>query len=125
MSLGLYILDETGTQPIQVFDAIEWAMWFGTADRHVAQDYDEGDGAKRVRVSTIFLGINHRHFGEGPPILWETLVFGGALDGQGRRVLVARRGDRRTSGVLSAGQRREEARRWTDAVGPCVTRHRD
>jgi len=27
----------------------------------------------------VFLGLNHS-FGEGPPLLFETMVFGGALD---------------------------------------------
>lgn len=32
-----------------------------------------------VAVSTVFLGINH-NWEAGPPILFETMVFGGALD---------------------------------------------
>lgn len=32
-----------------------------------------------VRVSTVFLVIDHS-FGEGPPVLWETMVFGGLWD---------------------------------------------
>ena len=28
-----------------------------------------------VRVSTVFLGIDHNHFGQGPPLLFETMVF--------------------------------------------------
>ena len=30
-------------------------------------------------VSTVFLGINH-NWGEGPPILFETMIFGGEHD---------------------------------------------
>ena len=30
-------------------------------------------------VSTVFLGIDHS-FGEGPPILWETMIFDGPHD---------------------------------------------
>jgi hypothetical protein len=75
-----YILDEHG-QPVPCEDLATWAQWFETADRRVAQDLDEGDAGKKVRVSTVFLGLDHR-FGDGPPILWETLVFGGALDGE-------------------------------------------
>lgn len=33
----------------------------------------------RITVSTVFLGINHR-FGDGPPILFETMIFGGKHD---------------------------------------------
>jgi hypothetical protein len=43
-----------------------------TADRQVAKTI-QGD----VRVSTVFLGLDHRHWGEGPPLLFETLVFRG------------------------------------------------
>ncbi len=30
-----------------------------------------------VRISTIFLTIDHS-FNDGPPVLWETMIFGGA-----------------------------------------------
>ena len=33
-----------------------------------------------VHISTVFLGIDHRHFGDGPPLLFETMIFGGTLD---------------------------------------------
>lgn len=39
---------------------------------------------KDVQVSTVFLGLDHG-YGEGPPILFETLVFGGPLDQSGDR----------------------------------------
>lgn len=34
-----------------------------------------------VEISTVFLGINHAR-GEGPPLWFETMVFGGKLDGE-------------------------------------------
>lgn len=39
------------------------------------------------RVSTVFLGLDHRPIGEGPPILFETMVFSETegLREQGRR----------------------------------------
>lgn len=30
-------------------------------------------------ISTVFLSLDHRHFGEGPPLVFETLVIGGKL----------------------------------------------
>jgi hypothetical protein len=33
-----------------------------------------------VRISTIFLVNDHSHSMTGPPVLWETMVFGGPLD---------------------------------------------
>lgn len=44
-----------------------------TGERRVALT-----GIKSVRVSTVFLGINHA-FDDGPPLLFETMVFGGPL----------------------------------------------
>jgi hypothetical protein len=77
----MYILDDRG-EPVPTFDPLEWGRWFETAERHVAHDMDEGEGAAHVRVSTVFLGLDHNFWGNGPPILWETLVFGGPLDGE-------------------------------------------
>jgi len=39
----------------------------------------ERDAGTVADVSTIFLSINHNWVG-GPPILWETMVFGGPSD---------------------------------------------
>lgn len=54
----------------------EWIkLWDPDADRHVAST-KEGD----VWVSTVWLGIDHG-FGRGPPIIFETMIFGGDRDG--------------------------------------------
>lgn len=39
----------------------------------------------KVSVSTVFLALDHSFAGGGPPVLFETLVFGGSLDGEGER----------------------------------------
>lgn len=54
----------------------EWGAWFETADRTVAKTK-----VGEATVSTVFLAVNHS-FGGGPPVLWETLVFGGPIDGE-------------------------------------------
>lgn len=36
-------------------------------------------------VSTTFLGQDHNYSGEGPPVPWETLVFGAEYDGSEMR----------------------------------------
>ena len=74
-----YILDNNGN-PVKVSDPLEWAMWFQTADRTIAFD-ELPDG---VRVSTVFLGLDHQ-LGNGPPLLFETMVFGGELDEEQER----------------------------------------
>lgn len=38
---------------------------------------DEIDG---IRVSTVWLGIDHNFIHKGPPIIFETMVFGGEQD---------------------------------------------
>lgn len=65
-----------GKEVVKVNDLMEWAKWLESADCHVAKDESHG-----VRVSTVFLGLDHS-FGSGPPLLFETMVFGGKLDGE-------------------------------------------
>jgi len=70
-----YILDSEGV-PILEPDLMIWAMWFEKANRVVKQ---ETIGPSKV--STIFLGLDHNYLPDGEPIFWETMVFGGKLDG--------------------------------------------
>jgi hypothetical protein len=71
-----YILDHE-RRPVRVDDALTWGRWLQEVeDNHVAHE-EIGD----TRVSTIFLGLDHRHSGNGPPMLFETMIFGGMLDG--------------------------------------------
>lgn len=75
-----YVLDDRG-EPVPEPDLYRWAMWIETADRTVARTTIAfGEGSGEVFVSTVFLGLDHA-FGEGAPILWETMIFGGPLDG--------------------------------------------
>ncbi len=89
MRTDRYILDADG-EPQPCEDLLTWARWYETADRRVAQDMDEGvpddaDPVTRIRVSTVFLALDHS-FGFGAsPVLWETMVFGGVLDGETSR----------------------------------------
>jgi hypothetical protein len=71
-----YILDENGN-PKREDNTEVWGRWFeNAAGRIVKQDTVLDD-----RVSTVFLGLDHNYYREGPPILWETMVFGGPHDG--------------------------------------------
>lgn len=69
-----YILNEQG-EPELCEDIIAWCKWFGTVDRHVGDDHI-GD----VHVSTVFLASDHDFTMQGPPVLWETMIFGGEHD---------------------------------------------
>lgn len=76
MRSGRYIL--VGKEPVPCEDLLEWARWYETADRRVQQDY-----VGAIFVSTVFLGLDHSFAFDrnAPPILFETMVFGGVYDG--------------------------------------------
>lgn len=74
MNLERYFIldDENRPKPA---DLMTWGRWFENNNRVV----DFTQITSTVYVSTVFLGIDHRHFGHGPgpPILFETMVFDG------------------------------------------------
>lgn len=78
--LKKYILDSVTKKVIEEPRLLVWAQWFETADRIVEQTTISED----VTVSTVFLGMDHQ-FGDGPPLLFETLIFGGEHDGNMQR----------------------------------------
>ena len=57
-------------------DIMVWAKWFETADRTVMKTK-----TRNGEVSTVFLGLDHNFHKDGPPLIYETMVFGGTLDG--------------------------------------------
>lgn len=73
--VDLYYTLDAQKQVVVVPTFAEWAARHESV-RVVQQTEREG-----VRVSTIFMGLNHRHFGNGPPIVFETMIFGGMRDG--------------------------------------------
>jgi hypothetical protein len=74
MANGRYILDSNGN-PVEENDLLTWGRWLENApNREVGRDTTAGG----AQVSTVFLGLDH---GFGRPVLWETMIFGGPLDG--------------------------------------------
>ena len=63
-------------------EPITFAEWLGGPDNRVAVALTH---VGSVEVSTLFFGVDHRTYATGPPLIFETMVFGGALDGQGER----------------------------------------
>jgi hypothetical protein len=61
-------------KPVIEPDIQKWGQWLKTADRILKQDT-----IGNVQISTVFLGMNY-NFGYGPPVLWETMIFGGVHD---------------------------------------------
>lgn len=62
--------------PIEEPDILKWAQWYEEFNNRVLKKDKIGE----LRISTVFLGIDHRLFDEGPPILFETMIFGGQHD---------------------------------------------
>jgi hypothetical protein len=77
MSLGKYILRDG--EPVAEPNVLKWAEWFEKTDRSVGKT-TVGD----VQISTVFLGVDHQ-WDDGPPLLFETMVFGGDLDEEQKR----------------------------------------
>jgi len=105
MSLMLYRADSWGpgiARPKK--EAAAWIAKLGDNDgRQIARD-EIGD----VVVSTVWLGLNHS-IGDGPPLIFETMIFGGEHDEYQERystVERAREGHRRAIELVT-NQRRE------------------
>ena len=81
MSVRYYIESTTGI-PVQVDGVLIWTEWFtANSDARIVQKTFIG----QTEVSTVFLGLDCNYTDGGPPILYETLVFGGPLNDEMRR----------------------------------------
>lgn len=59
-------------------DIAEFEALWRIADYRII---DKTAVADDVEVSTVWLGIDHGWHRDGPPVIFETMVFGGELDG--------------------------------------------
>ena len=77
-----WMLKDGKPVPVDGFD-VEFAKWYEDfSNRQTARTevQDPRDGTK-VLISTVFLALDHG-WDDGPPVLWETMIFGGSLDGE-------------------------------------------
>ena len=65
---GRYIL--VGKTPVLEPDLTKWGSWMQVFNRHVAKTI-----IGQLYISTVFLGLDHNFYSEGPPVLWETMIF--------------------------------------------------
>jgi hypothetical protein len=100
-----YILD--GHTPKRCDDIRAWSEWRRTENRRVALDEING-----VTVSTVFLGLDHGH-GSGEPVLFETMVFGGALDEEQERYTTW---DAAEEGHAAMVERVKASEQWPEEV---------
>lgn len=75
MTKFLYILN-ADAEPEPCDDLLRWGQWFEQDERRVVRKNTFPVGDSEVTVSTVFLGLDHSWQG-GPPVLWETMIFGG------------------------------------------------
>ena len=71
--MDYYILDENGCPRLAEFK--EYHIWRRALPEHTALGFQlEADDINGNLVSTVYLGMDHG-FGDGPPVLWETMMF--------------------------------------------------
>src|SRR3546814_4401776 len=57
-----------GRRSVPCDSLVEWSMWMAEGDRRVAETWIDD-----VRISTVFLGLDHNHALGGDPLLFETI----------------------------------------------------
>jgi hypothetical protein len=60
----------------QPMDRMDWVVKFEDRDYKTVEQTEIGEAF----VSTVWMGIDH-NFGEGSPLIFETMIFGGDHDG--------------------------------------------
>jgi hypothetical protein len=70
-----YLLDENNVP--QLADTSDLASYFEKLEPQRRIAFDSGEfGGHIVKVSTVFLGLDHS-WGGGAPLVFETMIFGG------------------------------------------------
>ena len=81
--MGVYYILDENKQPVEEPNEMKWGAFMSKVNRRVAftklTSSVQGKNVGHVEISTVFLGLDHQ-FGDGPPLLFETMVFGGPLD---------------------------------------------
>lgn len=60
-----------------------WVQLFDMENRRLGYTRIWGDLV--IEVSTVWLGLDHRYSQNGPPLIFETMIFGGDQDGETAR----------------------------------------
>lgn len=76
--MGNYILKDG--KIIEEPDIRKWGRWFQDNNNSIENTVVEG-----IKISTVFLGIDHSFEDDTEPILFETMIFGGEHDQYQRR----------------------------------------
>ena len=105
-SFYLYILD--GHTPVATEDALAWSAMFSDLEKRVVGHDELPNG---VRVSTVFIGMPlGTSFMVGPPLLFESMIFGGPEDGYQDRCATWEEAERMHAAAVT--------RAWAAALSP-------
>lgn len=77
-----FVLEDGVVRPARDLEDFVECMEHG--DRDIGKDMIVDADGILVHISTVFLGLNHA-FRDGPPILFETMIFGGVHDMDAQR----------------------------------------
>jgi hypothetical protein len=77
---GRYILE--GKIPVPCEDLMTWAHWLEQSENRIVRQEDVGD----LWVSTVFLALDQSFLFDGPPRLFETMIFRNSTDADRRRM---------------------------------------
>lgn len=73
MDTRVYYMFKDG-EVIETKDLYEWSTWYEkSGENRVIARTSRGEDDTWIHISTVFLGLDHS-WGEGPPLLFETLV---------------------------------------------------
>jgi len=78
---GRYILD--GKIPVPCEDLETWARWM--EERYIECAVKQ-EAVGEFWVSTVFLGLDHNWIFNGPPMLFETMIFRSSNEEDARRI---------------------------------------
>src|SRR5262245_28741598 len=75
MRMPAYYVLDTEHHLVRVRNVLAWARWYeGNYDKRAV---DRTTISGNCFVSTVFIGLDHRFFDDGPPLVFETMIFGG------------------------------------------------
>jgi len=76
VSRGMYYDVEGNELP----NAEAWIPFLGDNQWRIQNEVVQVNGGETVMVSTVHLGMNHNFMNDGPPLIFETMIFGGKHD---------------------------------------------
>jgi len=121
--VGRYVLVD-GVQ-VPEPNLMKWAQWMEEVRRTSEWIVAKTKIDKNISVSTVFLGLDHNYDLEGPPLVFETMIFGGPKDECcWRYATKAEALEGHGKAVIEAKQQALGPRDWSPRTGKCFCKGR-